>query len=426
MAKPSLGNLNTTQTFQNWFDKTNEIVSLLKSDVVTASTAGAGDTTDGSAAITGTFTAATVIGSTLVKADDIAPNTETVVNFQSPITVTSNAKAAATFNFGSGGQVNFTDGSLTWAAGIESSNPGNFVIDTGTSPTKFQLSPAGTLTVPDAVVTGNLTVGTITIGGGGSGLTTDDVSEGSTNLYFTQARARASFSGGDGINISSTGVISFDGEGELSTYTGNQFIATPSVGTGIKAYMSGFQQSGVPIGYLQVDYGGSTYTPLSWNNAGITVSGTITTSGGSGIASDGDVDIDGDLTIKDGSTPKIGLYQSTGNIVAVGDITTNGSVSDERLKENVVRINNAIDKVSQINGYTFNYKDRPDETLPGVLAQEIEKVLPEVVYEFEQEHEENSEHYKAVRYAHIVPLLIEAIKDLKGKVDDLQDQINKS
>ena len=154
--------------------------------------------------------------------------------------------------------------------------------------------------------------------------------------------------------------------------------------------------------------------------------GTITTSGGSGIASDGDVDIDGDLTIKDGSTPKIGLYQSSGNIVAVGDITTNGSVSDERLKENVVRINNAIDKVSQINGYTFNYKDRPDETLPGVLAQEIEKVLPEVVYEFEQEHEENSEHYKAVRYAHIVPLLIEAIKDLKGKVDDLQDQINKS
>jgi len=59
--------------------------------------------------------------------------------------------------------------------------------------------------------------------------------------------------------------------------------------------------------------------------------------------------------------------------------------------------------------------------MPGVIAQEIEKVLPEVVYDFEQENET----YKAVRYANIVPLLIEAIKDLKGKVDELETQINK-
>ena len=56
----------------------------------------------------------------------------------------------------------------------------------------------------------------------------------------------------------------------------------------------------------------------------------------------------------------------------------------------------------------------------GVLAQEIEKVLPEVVYEFEKEEET----YKAVRYANIVPLLIEAIKDLKEKVDDLEGRCN--
>ena len=68
----------------------------------------------------------------------------------------------------------------------------------------------------------------------------------------------------------------------------------------------------------------------------------------------------------------------------------------------------------------FNFKDNPDETMLGVIAQEIEKVLPEVVYEFEKEDKT----YKAVRYANIVPLLIEAIKDLKDKVDDLEGRIN--
>jgi hypothetical protein len=109
-----------------------------------------------------------------------------------------------------------------------------------------------------------------------------------------------------------------------------------------------------------------------------------------------------------------------GNLIVVGDITSTGTISDERLKENVVRLNNSLEKVTQINGYLFNYIDRPDEPMPGVLAQEIEKVLPEVVYDFVQEDTT----YKAVRYANIVPLLIEAIKDLKEKVDDLEGRVN--
>lgn len=423
MAK-NIGNITTAQTFQNWFDKTNELVNVLAADVITASS-GAGDTTNGNANLAGTFGATNLTATTLISSDDIGARTEAVINFQDPIQVTSTAQAAAIFSFGSGARVNFTDGALTWQAGMEDSNPGNFIIDTGVAPTKFKLSTAGTLTVPNAVVTGSLEVGSITIGGGGTGLNSDNITEGETNLYFTVARARNSFSAGDGIAISAGGEISFSGEGELSTYTGNQFIATPSVGTGIKAYMSGFQSNGVPIGYLQVDYGGSTTTALSWNNTGITVNGTITTGSGTGILSGGDVEIDGDLTVKDGSTAKIGLYNSSGNIVATGDITTNGSLSDVSLKENVVRINNAIEKVSQINGYTFNYKERPDETLAGVIAQEVEKVLPEVVYQFEHELEDKTESVKAVRYAHIVPLLIEAIKDLKGKVEELEGRINK-
>ena len=383
MAK-SISTINNTQTFQNWLSKTNEMVGIFQTDAMTAS-AGAGDTTVGNATLTGDFTASNLISNTLLSTNDIGARTNSSVNFRDPILVTSTAQACATFSFGSGGQVNFTDGSLTWLAGIESSNPGNFVIDTGTSPVKFSLSTAGTLTVPDAVVTGTLSVGSISIGGGGSGLDTDDINEppGATNLWFTDARARAAIRKQDidALNVNAD---------TLDKLNSTQFVRSDANDT----------ISGEITFSNTVDFNGT-----------VNINGTSTFGGNS--------EIDGNLIIKNGNTSAIALYNN-GDLIATGDITTNGSISDERLKENVVRLNNALEKVTQINGYTFNYKDRPDETMPGVIAQEIEKVLPEVVYEFEQENES----YKAVRYANIVPLLIEAIKDLKAKVDDLEGRLS--
>ena len=383
MAK-SISTINNTQTFQNWLSKTNEMVGIFQTDAMTAS-AGAGDTTVGNATLTGDFTASNLISNTLLSTNDIGARTNSSVNFRDPILVTSTAQACATFSFGSGGQVNFTDGSLTWLAGIESSNPGNFIIDTGTSPVKFSLSTAGTLTVPDAVVTGTLSVGSISIGGGGSGLDTDDINEqpGATNLWFTDARARAAIRKAD-IDALNVNADTFD------TLNSTQFVRSDANDT----------ISGEITFSNTVDFNGT-----------VNINGTSTFGGNS--------EIDGNLIIKNGNTSAIALYNN-GDLIATGDITTNGSISDERLKENVVRLNNALEKVTQINGYTFNYKDRPDETMPGVIAQEIEKVLPEVVYEFEQENES----YKAVRYANIVPLLIEAIKDLKAKVDDLEGRLS--
>lgn len=383
MAK-SISTINNTQTFQNWLSKTNEMVGIFQTDAMTAS-AGAGDTTVGNATLTGDFTASNLISNTLLSTNDIGARTNSSVNFRDPILVTSTAQACATFSFGSGGQVNFTDGSLTWLAGIESSNPGNFVIDTGTSPVKFSLSTAGTLTVPDAVVTGTLSVGSISIGGGGSGLDTDDINEapGATNLWFTDARARAAIRKQD-IDALNVNADTFD------SLNSTQFVRSDANDT----------ISGEITFSNTVDFNGT-----------VNINGTSTFGGNS--------EIDGNFIIKNGNTSAIALYNN-GDLVATGDITTNGTISDERLKENVVRLNNALEKVTQINGYTFNYKDRPDETMPGVIAQEIEKVLPEVVYEFEQENES----YKAVRYANIVPLLIEAIKDLKAKVDDLEGRLS--
>ena len=120
----------------------------------------------------------------------------------------------------------------------------------------------------------------------------------------------------------------------------------------------------------------------------------------------------------------VGTAPSTtqGEIRANGDIIANYS-SDRRLKKYIKNIKNPLEKISKINGVTFEWK-KTDEKMKkevhsheghdvGVIAQEIEEVLPEVVVT-------RDNGYKAVRYEKIVPLLIEAIKDLKAEVDELK------
>tara|TARA_B110000459_G_C16573359_1_gene477492 strand:+ start:23 stop:1219 length:1197 start_codon:yes stop_codon:yes gene_type:complete len=393
MAKPSLGNITTTQTFQNWFDKTNEVVDLIKSDVLTAS-AGAGDTTSGNATLAGTLTTTNSTINTLLRTNDIAARTTSAINFQNPITVTSSVAAAATFSFGSGGRVNFTDGSTTWEAGMEDSNPANFIIDTGTGQSKLALSTAGLLTVPTATVTGLLTVGSISIGGGGVGFNTDQITEGSTNLYYTDARARAAIRAQDlPSNIDADTVDGLEAA---------QFI---------RADVNDIASGNLTFsGTLDITNGATSALNVS---NGATFGNTVVVGGAVTINN-------GTLQINNSAGEGVLQCNTNGNLIVAGDVTSAGTISDERLKENVVRLNNSLEKVTQINGYNFNFKDNPDETMLGVIAQEIEKVLPEVVYEFEKEDTT----YKAVRYANIVPLLIEAIKDLKDKVDDLEGRIN--
>ena len=116
------------------------------------------------------------------------------------------------------------------------------------------------------------------------------------------------------------------------------------------------------------------------------------------------------LSIRNNNVIKIGMDGSTGAITAFG------SFSDRRLKENIVKIKNPLDKILQISGYTFNYIG-DNKPMTGVIAQEIEEVLPEVVYEAEAIDGTSA---KAVRHGNIVGLLIEAIKELKAEVEELK------
>jgi hypothetical protein len=96
------------------------------------------------------------------------------------------------------------------------------------------------------------------------------------------------------------------------------------------------------------------------------------------------------------------------------------SSSDKRFKDNITPINNPIEKIKKIGGYEFDWNEKSsyEGHDVGVIAQEIEKVLPEIVTT-------RDSGYKAVKYDKIVALLIEGIKDQQLQIDELKSQLNK-
>lgn len=105
---------------------------------------------------------------------------------------------------------------------------------------------------------------------------------------------------------------------------------------------------------------------------------------------------------------------TTGNFIATGDVTTN---SDVRLKENIEVVGEALEKVTNMRGVYFNKKDTPDVRKIGLIAQEVEAIIPEAVMT-----DTTEEQIKSVAYGSLVGLLIEAIKDLNEKVEDIKAQ----
>jgi len=105
----------------------------------------------------------------------------------------------------------------------------------------------------------------------------------------------------------------------------------------------------------------------------------------------------------------------------VGEDVVAFASSDERYKDNVTPIENPNEKLKQIGGYTFDWNDKHEvfkgQHDVGVIAQEIEKVLPEIV-------ETRESGYKAVKYEKIVALLIESNKELLKRIEDLESKIN--
>jgi hypothetical protein len=126
------------------------------------------------------------------------------------------------------------------------------------------------------------------------------------------------------------------------------------------------------------------------------------------------------------NSPKLLLYNSADRIIASSgsaydEITL--VISDERLKENIYIITSSLDKVKQLRGVTFNWKnkERGEQEEVGVIAQDFLPVLPQILGK--------SGEYYTVNYSRIAPILIEAIKEqqviiehLKSRIEALENQ----
>ena len=123
----------------------------------------------------------------------------------------------------------------------------------------------------------------------------------------------------------------------------------------------------------------------------------------------------------DGGTPVVAL---SFDMSAAGNATFNGDVnapnfnttSDVSLKTNISTFENSLDVVSSLRGVSFDWIDNGKSEI-GVIAQEVEKVLPELV-------STNKEGIKSVKYGNLVAVLIEAVKDQQSQINELKSKLS--
>ena len=272
--------------------------------------------------------------------------------------------------------------------------------------TADQISVSGNGTSGQALTSdGDGTFSFTTITGNAYDLTLTGSSTPSINLAQT-----AGGSDTDSITLNAGTGISFSTSGSAITVTNSSVSAITSDGSS-PSLASGISASEIRslIGAGTSDTTG-TVTSVGTGNG---LTGSVTTSGSLSMDSSysGDFDFTGTL--------------SAGEVRSDGEITAFYS-SDIALKENINPIENALSKVMSLGGYNYDWKDsyvkdrggidgyfvRKSDV--GVLAHEIEKVVPEA-------HATREDGTGAVRYEKIVPLLIEAIKDLNKEIKELKN-----
>ncbi len=219
------------------------------------------------------------------------------------------------------------------------------------------------------------------VSGGTGALDTDDITE-AGNLYYTDVRAQA-VSINNVVEDTSPQLGGLLSANSFDIDMGTNIITDAKVGFWDAAFSWGNHAS---AGYL-TSYTDTNTTYTAGN--GLTLSGTEFLMSGN----------------------------YTGSFTASGDVT---AYSDERLKSDITTIEDALNKVKNLRGVMFDKTDTLSSELKrstGVIAQEVEKVLPEVV------HNDINTGYKSVAYGNIVGVLIEAIKEQQEQIDKLKHDI---
>jgi len=113
-----------------------------------------------------------------------------------------------------------------------------------------------------------------------------------------------------------------------------------------------------------------------------------------------------------------------GNFYASGNLIGNTVLpSDERLKNNIKNLENGLDVIEQLRPVSYTWKEGMkigDDF--GLIAQEVEKILPELVHETNLIFEDNKDTYKTLSYQKLIPFLIKSIQELNIKIKKLENK----
>ena len=284
----------------------------------------------------------------------------------------------------------------------------------------FRVTSTGAVTATSATITGNITATAGAIGG----WTIDSNSiysgtKGSNGAYTAAAGSVTISSEGwlssKNFRISSTGAVNADVIDVNDVLATSAAFGTSRGSNTITINSSAMTLAGSSLFNLGALAGiRGTYTSYIafMNNAGDTIQSSLSSTG---------LLVGGSATI-------------TGTLGVTGDITS--QASDKRLKENIITITSALDKVNKLNGVYFNFTDEANKLNKnlsknrqvGFLAQEIQSVLPEIVKPapFDIDSDGNSisgENYLTIHYEKVVPLLLQAIKELKLELDEIKKLI---
>ena len=283
------------------------------------------------------------------------------------------------------------------------------------------LDPVGIITAASGIVTyygdgSNLTgvisgVGISTEGGSvgtgatvldfrGSGISTVTVGSGIGTIFIQ--------GGGGSVSISSIAPTSpSNGDLWYNIIYGRTFVWYDEAILGIGSTAVWVDAAPFNVGFITAIYGGVAFSDGTASTPSWYFSDNTTT----GVFSP----VDGELTFVSTGSSILNINSGGINVTGIVTAVDFDSLSDINYKENIETIDGALDKVSNIRGVKFDWKESGQKSY-GVIAQELENILPELV------HGENP---RVVNYNGIIGVLIEAIKELRDEVHQLKSEINK-
>lgn len=382
-----------------------------------------------------TFANVTVTGNLLVQGNAIEFSANTLV-INDPLIQMGKNPTGDAVDLGFFGHYIGGSPSLERHAGLfRDATDGQFKLFTNLDPEPSTIVNTADASYQSANLVVNFVVGKVT---DISNHSTSGLSEGS-NLYFTNARSRASLTGSTGITYdSSAGTIALSTSGVVAATYGGGGSQIPT----LVVDSTGRITSAANVATTSITSVG-TITTGTWNGSSISTTYTdakVTSVNGSTGAVSGLATTAGTLAqfgattssqlagvISDETGTGLLVFNNAptldGNVTCTGNVNVSYfvtspyfySYSDRNLKTDIATIPGALDKLNKLNGVSFKWiRDNKDSL--GLIAQDVQTVLPQAV-----EHVNNS---LTVNYNGVVALLVEAIKEQQKQIDELKVRLD--